>query len=92
MGEFVKILKAATRRTAVLMTGTESLPFPQDTDDVWDFLFTCKTGKKRNIERDIPTNGSAVTQNSFGKTNVYFPITIFCIYSQIFYANSATTI
>lgn len=39
MGEFVKILKAVTR-TEVLTTGTESLPFPQDTDDVWDFLFT----------------------------------------------------
>lgn len=76
MGEFVKILQAATRRTAVLMTGTESLPFPQDTDDVWDFLFTCKTGKKRNIERDIPINGSAVTQSSFGETAVSFPMSV----------------
>lgn len=91
MGEFVKILKAVTRRTEVLTTGTESLPFPQDTDDVWDFLFTSKTGKRRNVERDIPINGSAVTEQ-FGETAVSFPMSIPLYLFPNIYTNSATTI
>lgn len=46
MGEFVKILKAVTRRTEVLTTGTESLPFPQDTDDVWTFSSPVRQAKR----------------------------------------------
>lgn len=56
-----------------------------------DFLFTSKTGKKRNVERDIPINGSAVTEQ-FGETAVSSSMPIPLYLFPNIYTNSATTI
>lgn len=40
------------------------------------FSSPVKTGKKRNVERDIAINGSAVTQSNFGETAVSLPMSI----------------